>query len=196
MARRCAPDAVRPTLKPTTAEGYRQKLAHVDRVLGERELSSVDAGDIRDLHSALFNRDLSAHSVRHVHKVWSRALRDAEKWELISSNPVAKVDPPRVEHREQESWSVDEVRSFFEAATDDRLLGLWVLMVTTGLRRSEALGLKWGDVDLDAGRVAVRRAVTTAGHEVHIGELKTSSSRRAVAIDEGTVAELRAHRAR
>jgi integrase len=63
------------------------------------------------------------------------------------------------------------------------------------MRRGEALGLRWADVDLEAGQVATRQTVIAVGHKVQMGTPKTARSRRTVAIDSGTVAVLRAHRA-
>lgn len=84
-------------------------------------------------------------------------------------------------------------------AGDPSLLGgswapLFTLMATTGLRRGEALGLRWSDVDLDAGRLAVRQTLLAINSHMEFGEPKTARSRRTVDLDAGTVAVLRAHR--
>ena len=66
----------------------------------------------------------------------------------------------------------------------------------TGLRRGELCGLRWTDVDLDAGRLVVRRTITTVDHEPVEGDVKTARSRRGVDLDPETVAILRQHQAR
>jgi integrase len=66
----------------------------------------------------------------------------------------------------------------------------------TGLRRGQLCGLRWADVDLDAGRLGVRQTITTVDHEPVEGPVKTPRSRRGVDLDPTTVATLRAHRAR
>jgi integrase len=71
---------------------------------------------------------------------------------------------------------------------------LWVLLATTGMRRGEAIGLRWKDVDLDKGRLSVVQTITQTRSEVTIGEPKTASGRRSIALDSATVAVLRAHR--
>ena len=70
---------------------------------------------------------------------------------------------------------------------------MWWLI---GLRRGEACGLRWSDVDLDQGVAYITRNRTTAGYEVIEGDPKTQAGIRAVALDEHTVAVLRAHRSR
>jgi integrase len=73
---------------------------------------------------------------------------------------------------------------------------LWTLLLTTGLRRGEALGLAWSDVDLDAGRITVRQTLAYVGTKAVLTETKTASSRRLIALPPVTVVALRAHRAR
>jgi integrase len=78
----------------------------------------------------------------------------------------------------------------------DRLHPLWVLVATTGMQRVEALGLRWSDVDLDAGRLRVVQTIIQVRSKVTIGEPKTARGRRPIALDAGTVAVLREHRRR
>jgi integrase len=90
------------------------------------------------------------------------------------------------------------VRAFLDSsrAEGDRLYALWVLLATTGMRRGEALGLRWADLDLDAGRARIVQTITQTSSHVVIGEPKTSSGRRGLALDAGTVGVLRDHRRR
>ena len=67
----------------------------------------------------------------------------------------------------------------------------WYLLATGGMRRGEALGLRWVDVDLDGGHASIRQTVITVKHRVAIGAPKTAKGRRVVALDAGTVAVLR-----
>jgi integrase len=93
-------------------------------------------------------------------------------------------------------WDVTQVKTFLAAVVDDRLFALWLLLITTGLRRGEAAGLRWEDIDLDAGRLAVRRALISVEYQVRVSEPKTARGRRTLALDHLTVRALRAHRAR
>ncbi len=90
------------------------------------------------------------------------------------------------------------LRRFLAAsrAADDRLHALWVLLATTGMRRGEAVGLRWSDVDLDSRRVRIVQTITSTGGVAQVGEPKTSRGRRSIALDAGTVAVLREHRRR
>ncbi len=85
-----------------------------------------------------------------------KALSDAERLGVLSRNPAAIARPPVPERKEQRTWSSDDLRDFFAHVAEDRLFAVYVLLATTGLRRGEALGLRWSDVDLD-GRELSRR---------------------------------------
>lgn len=88
--------------------------------------------------------------------------------------------------------------SFLDASREagDRLHGLWVLLATTGMRRGEALGLRWSDLDLDTGRARVVQTIIQIAGAVSVGEPKTGRGRRSVSLDSATVAVLREHRHR
>jgi integrase len=94
------------------------------------------------------------------------------------------------------AWGADELVAFLRHADDDRLNALWQLFATTGMRRAEALGVRWGDVDLDAGRISIRQTLAYVGTRATFSEPKTESSRRLVTLAPVTVETLRAHRAR
>jgi integrase len=94
------------------------------------------------------------------------------------------------------TWTAEQLRAFLKATADDRLHPLWHVLAMTGMRRGEALGLKWDDVDLEAGRLSVRRALIPSGREVVVSEPKTARGRRSIALDPETVAVLKGQAAR
>lgn len=93
------------------------------------------------------------------------------------------------------TWTAAELRAFIESVADDRLSSLWRVAATTGLRRAELAGLRWEDVDLDAGRLAVRRGLVSVDYRLLESSTK-SGKVRVVELDSETVASLRVHRRR
>ena len=90
-----------------------------------------------------------------------------------------------------------QARRFIEAVADDRLRAMWVLLCSTGMRRGEVLGLRWDDLDLDAGRLAVQRAlVEVSGYDLRLSDPKSARGRRSLRLDAHTTAELVRHRRR
>jgi integrase len=140
---------------------------------------------------------LSSATVRYVHSVIRRALKDAQRWNLVTRNVADAADPPRIVRAQIRTWSARELRTFLEHVKDDRLYAAYVLAATTGMRRGEVMGLRWQDVDLDTARVSISQTlVVVDGYDVQYSEPKTAKGRRNVALDEQTVKALRKQRER
>lgn len=127
-------------------------------------------------------------------RMWRRPFR----WGRLARNPADAADPPRAGQKSDgiRTWDAPTLRTFLERSREsgDRLHPLWVVLTTTAMRRGEAIGLRWKDVDLDNGRLRVVQTITQTRSKVTIGEPKTASGRRSIALDPATVAVLREHR--
>jgi integrase len=198
---------VRAAIRPTTWTTYRiYAEAHVLPPLGHVPLQALTAAHLNRLYADLAEhgrRDgrggLKPKSVRHVHVLLHKALSDAVRWGLVARNVADAADPPRAPRQERAVWSAEELRTFLGVTSGHRLAAMWLLFATTGMRRSELLGLPWRAVDLDAspGRLAVVQAVVVVNRQpVMVAEAKTATSLRQLAIDPHTVAALKAHRLR
>jgi integrase len=135
---------------------------------------------------------LSPRTVRYVHTILHRALRDAVRWGKLARNPADLADPPKQSRPTMTVWSAGDLRAFLDSVRDDRLAALWMLAATTGMRRGELLGLTWTNVGQD--RVHVRETRIAIAYQVTSSLPKSRSSRRAVVLDPQTMANLRAHR--
>ena len=183
-------------LKPTTAASYRNDIGHLKRHLGSVRVQDLTPLMVERAYHQLVKSGLKAKSVRNVHAVLRRALGDAERLGLIVRNPAASARPPKPERVEQSTWTPAELTTFLEFVQDNRLFASFVLSATTGMRRGEVLGLRWRDVDLDAGRLSVVHTLTTVGGVPIESDTKTNKSRRRIALDAVTVEVLKAHRKR
>lgn len=198
--------AIEPTVRPSTHYSYARNLRlHLLPYLGSTTLHAVDAGMLNGLYADLLasgRRDheaggLSPRSVHYVHTIAHRAFKDAVKWGRLARNPADAADPPRVSSSsrpESVTWSADQLRTFLAGTCDDRHGTAYLVLATTGLRRGEALGLRWRDLDLDAGCAAIRQTVIAVHHVPSRGTPKTAKGRRTVTLDKGTVVALREHR--
>jgi len=138
-------------------------------------------------------------TIHHVHSCLHKACKDAVRWGHISRNPLDAADPPRKKGdgaREMRTWTKGQLRAFLGAVADERLSPLWHTIAMTGIRRGEAIGLRWSDVDLENARLAVRRALIPINREVVVSEAKTAKGRRVIALDPGTVEALKDQAAR
>jgi integrase len=194
--------AIKSTVRLTTYRSYVQHVEwHIVPHLGEVPLQSLCGAQINGLYATLAasgrrggTSGLSALTIRHVHAVLHRALKDAVRWGVLARNPIAAADPPRLSRgREMRTWSAEQLEAFLTFTEQDRLHALWQLLALSGMRRGEACGLRWCDCDLEQGRIAVRRALVPVARTVLVSEPKTARGRRSIALDERTVAVLQAH---
>ncbi|MFL6296692.1 MAG: tyrosine recombinase XerC, partial [Actinomycetes bacterium] len=116
---------------------------------------------------------LAPKTVRNIHAMLHRALRDAVRLGYLVRNVADAVTPPRGASPEMQVWTPEQLRAFLTHARQDRLYALWLLVATTGMRRAELAGLRWVDVDLDAARLSPRRPRVVVNYLVHESEPKT-----------------------
>ena len=203
--------AITATIRPSTSDSYSRNIRiHVaPKAIASVPLQQVAAPMLNalyaDLLSGLTRRALSPRSVAYVHTILHRAFRDAVRWNLIVRNPADQADPPRARPSDRvraRTWTGEEIARFLEATTESRHAPLWRLIATTGLRRGEALGLRWEDVDLAKARMSINRTLVQIGDYrsgdtgLAWGTPKTARGRRAISLDPETAAALKAHRAR
>jgi integrase len=193
---------VAPKIRPSTLRDYRNGLARVTDRLGRIRLQALRPLDIEELYASLladghrYGGGLSAKTVRNVHIALRRCLADAERFGLVQRNVAALVKPPTPQRPELSTWDAAEMRTFLAAMEGDRNEVAYRLIATTGMRRGEALGLRWSDVDFRAGRVTINRSLSVVDNQFVWSTPKTARSRRSVSLDPETVATLKKHRSR
>ena len=197
---------------PTTLAAYRRHAGCASHHIGHVPLDRLTPLDLDRLYTAALAKGgaprkdgrpakpLSRLTVLHLHRVLHCALKQATRWRLIATNPSRDVSPPRVAFAQKRGYTAAEVTAMLQAAGDDpQGYAALALLLTTGLRRSELLGLTLDDIDLGAGTVTVCRTVLEARGiaDVIVRETtKTASSRRTLAIPENVVGILREQKAR
>ncbi len=197
-------------LRPGTMQSYRRNVRlhvvpyiggiHLDKLTGTR-LSVL----YRNLETAGFQRGklagqqgLSARTVQLVHTLVSSAMKAAVDDGLLVVNPATRAKPPTASEArppEMIAWSPEQAAAFLRWVQDNRDgWQEWHLLLYTGMRRGELVGLRWSDVDLDRARVSVGRSVGVVmvdGHRtMNIGQTKTGDA-RVVDLDARTVGVLR-----
>lgn len=187
-----------PNTRQKTVERYEGIIRnHVKPELGNLRLAKLSPSDIQSLEAKLIQAGMAPAGVELVHRVISSALKYAVRMEVLWRNAAQAVTPPKVVRREIEPPDVLEVRRILtEAIAQNHPLYAAIhLIAYTGIRRGEALGLRWQDIDLEAGTISI---VQTLGRSLHKGLVfqppKTNRSRRSIDLDPGTVDVLRAHK--
>jgi integrase len=168
---------------------------NVAPVVGALGIQKLQAVHLQQVYSTMARAGLSDRSRLHAHRVTHRMLTHATKWGVVIRNVAAIVDAPKVKAREVEILTPAQVQQVLEALRGKPLYLIALVLLTTGLRRGEALALRWQEVDLEAGTVQVVRAFEqTSRAGLVVKEPKSQHGRRAVTLPASTVAELRAHR--
>ncbi len=162
-------------------------------LLGRHRLSDLSPAHFSDAYQKLLvdgRRDgkggLSPSTVRYMHVVMRQALQAAVEWGLLGKNPVQFVKPPRVAQPPQRTWDRSQLQRFLVQVRGDRLEALWWVLITTGCRRGEALGLTWDAIDWERGRLAIRQSVGRVYSQIVIHEPKTARARRSIGVDPDT----------
>ena len=164
--------------------------------IGDVPLAGLTPEHVESMAAALA-RSLTPKGIRNVLSVLSRILAVAERRGQIARNPVRFVEPPRLAFREERhALTAVEARRIREAVAGDRLEALYVVTLAAGLRQAEVLGLRWADVDLEAGTLRVAVVLGRVGGQYVLTEPKTRRSRRTVALPAFAAAALRDHRSR
>ena len=161
------------TVKKIVAPYFREK---------EVTLKNLTAKDIQEFYLSELER-VSPSSVIHYHANIHKALKYAVKIDLIDVNPADKVERPKKDRYVGSFYDADEVNALFEAAKGSKLEFPILFGAFYGLRRSEAIGLKWDAIDFDQNTITIRHTVTSCdldGKRVLVASdtTKTKSSMR------------------
>jgi integrase len=189
-------------VRATTLGGYRHNVrAYIVPRLGDIPLQRLTTARVGAFYGELVasggqkGRPLSPKTVRYVHTTLRRALRDAVADGLVVRNVAAQARPPRARRVEMHTWTAAEVGAFLASVREDRLYAAWLLLATLGLRRGELLGLRWPDVDLTSGRIAIRNTLVMVDGKPAMAEPKTAKGRRSLTLAPQVLEAVRVHRA-
>lgn len=191
-------DSLRGTVRASTCERHEINVrVHINPSLGNVRLKGLTPAHVRGLHREKLDSGLASATVRKIHSTLHKALSQAVSDGLIPRN-AADVKAPRPAPKEMRPLSEGEACTFLDVArtSGDRFEPLYVLAITTGLRRGELLGLRWEDVDLERGTLRVGRSLVREEGRHTVGETKTRRGRRQVNLTPRTVNALKAHRKR
>src|SRR5215218_2937295 len=200
-------DVVKPNKSHRTYATHRQQVrSHIAPALGWIKLEALRKAHVDRLYADLLRAKpegsgLAPSSVRRVHAVLHAALEEAVRSDLIPRNPAAHANRPKVRQQEIEPLDAKQAVALLEAARGNRYEALYVLCLTAGLRQGEALGLKWSDIDLDAGTLRVNRQLQRVRRDgdrsgTLIFSEPKNASRRTIDLPQRALEALRTHRKR
>ena len=173
-------------VKPLTRSTYKNKLeSAIKPAIGAVKLQALKAPQVQkmvnDLQSGTAERKpLAAKTVKDVYGVLHRALEQAVEVGYLRSNPSDACKLPRAERSEIKPLTEDQTAAFLNAIRGQQFERLFIVDLLTGLRQGELLGLRWKDIDFDAGTVTVAQQLLKSkekGGAYFFGSLKNDKTR-------------------
>ena len=190
-------DSVKISVRPKTFSSYSDLVRlHIKPELGHIQLTKLSPQHVQGLLKDRLKAGLSARTVQYIRTVLRVALGQALKWNLVARNVAALVDSPRVEKFELQPINQEEAKALLKAIQGDRFEALFTVALSLGLRRGEALGLKWSDIDFQARTLRISQALQRIDGKLRLSEPKTKSSRRVLYLPDSLINKLKEHRTR
>jgi integrase len=152
--------AVRARVRAKTFQDYQGMLRrYVRPILGERVLAGMRPRDLQSMYHQMNEHGLFARTVRYTHVVVKSAMQQAVRWRLLLGNPADALKVPQQVRNEMRSLTVEQARALLKAAEGTKYGTVLAVALTTGMRPSEYLGLKWHDIDWARQTVSVVRSI-------------------------------------
>jgi integrase len=149
---------------------------------------------VQSLYPAMDRAGKSGETIRVVHAVLRRALKQAVLWRLVPYNVCVDVDRPRVAKADITPLDGKQVTKLLAVAANDRLSAIFTVAIATGMCFGELFGLYWADVDLETSAIMVKHTLTELSGQLFLTEPKTARGRRRINLPAIAVKALRKHR--
>ena len=185
--------------KPSTVANYTTIAnSHLKPEFGRIRIDKLTQTDVQRLIGKKIRAKLAPRSVRLIHHVLRCSLNVAVAHKMIAANPAKNVVLPRIEHAEMATISAEEVYRLqtVDLFDSEPLFPCFLLMLYTGLRRGEALALRWSDIDLNRGTLTVQREIVKIEGGTIYQSPKTKNSNRLVPFGDALKSILTAHQQR
>jgi len=188
----------RTSVSPQTFSEYERIVrSHILPALGAVPLQKLTVAHLEAFKGELLARGLATRTVAMCLMRLRQMLAQAIDLHLIAANPTACVQKPRVSTRRGRTWTTEQARRFLAVAGRSAYGPIWAVYLGSGMRRGEALGLRWRDVDVKHRTLRVEQTVgLERGRTVVKPKPKTEASRRTLAVDAAIIKALVAHRER
>jgi integrase len=153
-------EIVERSVRPKTCVSHRSIVErHLIPGLGDIRLDALRAADVQRYLNAKSQTKLAPRTIAYHRNVLRQALGHAERTELISRNVAKLAVPPRIPRREVHPLTSDQARVFLAPIEGEPNAAIYLVAIGVGLRQGEILGLRWSDLDLEAGTIRVRAAL-------------------------------------
>lgn len=170
-------------IKKSTREGYAGEIRkYINPNIGKVKLSTLTIGQVQGMMFKILAAGASIRTAHIVKNIMSRALKPAEAQNMVRQGIMQYIELDPYEPKERAVWSKEEGREFLKAAKESKYYLFFLLYMTYGLRRGEAIPLTWGDIDLENKTISINKQYTYQGKELEVCSPKTNKSIRELPI--------------
>jgi len=173
---------------------------HVIPALGNVKVQRLTPAQVQTQVTMWRDAGLQPRTIARCHSVLNQALMQAAEWGIVSRNVCTLVKRPAIAKRPASVWNREEWRAFLEQAKGDAIAPLWYFLAVEGMRRGEALGVRWSDVNWERSTVHIAQSVipdkSDRGAAIIRTRTKTAAGSRSVRLTAETLAILEGHRDR
>jgi len=191
-------------LKAKTVDGYRSYIKnHISRVIGHVLLEDLKPFQVQSFYDDLHRNGrhdgkggLSGKTIQQIHRILSKALKRAQRLQLIKQNPCDYVERPKVETFRPSVYTKEQVQKLLTVAKQEEIYIPVLLAAVLGMRRGEILGLTWDKVDFENKVISVDQTLyyTSGNQTVGFSTPKTESGKRRLLIADSLCDILVAHK--
>jgi integrase len=163
--------------------------------LGKLQLIRLTPQKLQSFLNERHAAGLSAATVKHLNATLRAALSQAHRWQLVHQNAAKLATLPRSVRYQPRILNAAQSRDLLMFVRGKRYEGLFTVALTLGLRRSETLGLRWRDIDLERGILNVRHSLESfKGQGLQLSEPKSENAKRELRIPQICLMALLSHR--
>lgn len=202
---------IQPDVAPTTYDRYANLIkSHIVPVLGKKQLDSITGWNVEDMLNINKRKGYSQYTIKHIYRLLFTAMKRAQRRRMITFNPVAEVDVPKIKKSEVQALPIKhqvamlkQLDNDFVANKKEGKMFCWqnklffTLCLDLGLRRGECAGLKWGDFDLERNILRLTRSISIKDNmvnQIFIKGTKTNKPRN-IDIDSETLKVIKNYKA-
>jgi integrase len=168
--------------------------------LGNIPVQKLTAARVQAQYGAWEDLGLSSYVIRGCAMRLSQALNQGVEFQIVSRNVAKSAKPPKLGKSKPDVWTVEEAKKLIEASDADWLHPLWHFLLLEGMRKGEALGLRWQDINVERGTAHISQSIASdkanGGKTIIQNRTKTAAGARTVRLTPQTRTALRDHRHR
>lgn len=167
---------------------------HILPFFGDLQMNKVTALHVSKFYNQKKEEGLSAGHINNFGIFLNKVFRTAMEWGMINKNVISAVRKPSYKSKDIAVWDEDQMNKFLKETQDSRFHVVYLLALTTGMRKGEILGLQWKHVDFQNATISVQQTLVYANHNLYLKEPKSSRSRRLITIPDYVVQYLKRYK--